>query len=92
MSLSSFCIQLDGFKYFNQTQIFLFTFVCTHLKGYTYDLLVISFLNGLEQIYLHTNFATVSTQLNGFNYCYLTFQFNINHLFADSEMVTSVDI
>ena len=39
-------------------------------------------------------FAIVSTQLNGFNYCYLTqiILFNINHLFADSEEVTSIVI
>ena len=30
---------------------------------------VISFLNELELIYLHTNIAIVSTQLNGLNYC-----------------------
>ena len=38
--------------------------------------------------------AIVSTQLNGFNYWYLTliFLFNINHLFADSKVVTSIAI
>ena len=35
-----------------------------------------------------------STQLNGFNYCYLALiiLFNINHLLAHSEMVTSIAI
>ena len=53
---------------------------------------VISFLNELELIYLHTSIAIISTQVNGFNYCYLTLLilFNINHLFADSEEVTSM--
>ena len=52
-------------------------------------LLVISFLNELELICLHTSIAIDSTPLNGFNYCCLTllFQFNINHLFALSEVV-----
>ena len=34
------------------------------------SLSVISFLNELKLICLHTNIATVSTQWNGFNYCY----------------------
>ena len=36
--------------------------------------------------------AIVSTQLNGFNYCYLTLilLLNINQLFADNEVVTSI--
>ena len=36
----------------------------------------------------------LSTQLNGFNYCYLTLiiLFNINHLFAYSEVVSSIAI
>ena len=48
----------------------------------------------LKQIYLHTSIDIVSTQLNGLNYCYLTWLilFNINHLFADSEVVTSITI
>ena len=35
-------------------------------------------------IFWHTSNAIVSTQLNGFKYCYLTLiiLFNINHLFA----------
>ena len=55
---------------------------------------VISFLNELEQICLHTSFAIVSTSVNGFNYCYLTLiiLFNINHLFAQSEMVTRIAV
>ena len=58
------------------------------------SLWVISFLNELEQICLHTSIAIDSTQLTGFNYCYLTLiiQFNNNHLFADSEVVTSIAI
>ena len=56
--------------------------------------LVISFLNELELIYLHASIAIVSTQVNSFNYCYLTLiiLFNINHLFADIEVVTSIAI
>ena len=42
----------------------------------------------------HTSIVIVSTQLNGFNYCYLTviILFNINDLFADSEVVTNIAI
>ena len=37
--------------------------------------------------------AIVSTQLNDFNYFYLTLiLFNINHLFEDSEVVTTTAI
>ena len=38
--------------------------------------------------------AFVSTQLNGFSYCYLTLiiSFMINHLFADSKVITSIAI
>ena len=52
---------------------------------------VISFLNELELICLHTSIAIVFTQLNGFSYWYLTLiiPFDINHLFAHSE-VTSI--
>ena len=48
----------------------------------------------LKLLSLHTNIAIVSTKLNGFNYCSLTpiILFNINHLFADSEVVTSIAI
>ena len=58
------------------------------------SLLVISFLNELELICLHTVIAIVSPQLNGFNYCYetLIILFNINYLFADSEVVKSIAI
>ena len=58
------------------------------------SLSIISFLNELELICLHTSFAIVSTQLNGFSYCYITLiiQFNIDHLFADSKVVTSIAI
>ena len=53
---------------------------------------MISFLN--ELIYLRTSIAIVSIQLNGFNYCYLTLitQFNIIHLFEDSEVIISIAI
>ena len=42
------------------------------------------FLNELEPICLHTSITIISTQLNDFNYCYLTLiiAFNINHLLA----------
>ena len=36
------------------------------------SLSVISVLNALELICLRTSIAIVSTQVNGFNYCYLT--------------------
>ena len=38
---------------------------------------------------MHISIAIVSTQLNGFYYCYLTLiiPFTANHLFANSEMV-----
>ena len=54
------------------------------------SLLVISFFNEFEPIYLHISIDTV--QLNGFNYCYLTLTilFDINHLFAHSEVVRSI--
>ena len=53
-----------------------------------------TFLNESELIFMHTNFAIVSTQLNGFNYCYLVqiIQFYINRLFAVSEAVTRIAI
>ena len=37
-------------------------------------------------------YASVSTQLNGFKNCYLTWLilFNINHFFAHSEVATSI--
>ena len=65
-------------------------------KGYEYvkfydlyvnSLLVILFLNELQLIYLHTIIHSVSSQLNVFNFCYLTliFLFNINRFFADND-------
>ena len=58
------------------------------------SLLEILFSNKFELICLHTSIAIISPQFNGFNYCYLTpiILFNINHLFADSEVVTSISI
>ena len=58
------------------------------------SLQVILFLIDLELICLHTSPAIVSTQLNSFNYCNVTqiFLFNINHLFAHSEVVSSIAI
>ena len=43
---------------------------------------------------MYTSIAIVSTQLNGFNYYYVTLiiLFDISHLFAHSEAVTSIDI
>ena len=68
-------------------------FVCTQLNESAYDLqvnslYVISLLNDLEVIFLHSSIAIVSTQLRVFNYCYLPqiILFNINHLFAYSEV------
>ena len=54
------------------------------------NLIVICFKSKL--ICLHTSIAIVSTQLNDFNYCYLTLiiLFNINHLFAHSEVVKNI--
>ena len=55
---------------------------------------MISLLNELQLICLPISIAIVSTQLNGFSYCYLALiiLFNIIHLFADSGMVTSIVI
>ena len=36
--------------------------------------------------------AFVPTRLNGFSYCYLIIQFNINHLCVQSKVVTSIAI
>ena len=54
----------------------------------------ISLLNELELICLHRSNAIVSMQLNSFNYCYriIINLFNINHLFAHSEIVSRIDI
>ena len=56
-----------------------------------HSLLFILFLTELDLICLTTSNAIVSKQLNGFNDCYLTLiiLFNINHLFARSEVVAS---
>ena len=43
-------------------------------------------------ICLHFSIAIVSTQLNTFNYPALIILFNINYLFAGSEVVTSIPI
>ena len=61
---------------------------------YKVSLSIISFLNELELIHLHVSIAMVSTPLNDFNYFYPTqvIQFNINQLFADSEVVTIIAI
>ena len=47
----------------------------------------------LRLISLHTSIAIVSL-LNGADYCNLTLiiLFNINHLFADSEVITIIAI
>ena len=51
------------------------------------------FLNELKLICLFTSIAFVAIQLNSFNYCNLTLiiLFNINYLFAHSEVVTSIN-
>ena len=48
---------------------------------------MISFFNQLELICLHTSIAIVSTQL-----MVSIILFNINHLFAHSEVATSITI
>ena len=53
------------------------------------SLYVISFLNELQLIYLYTCSAIVLIQTVSIT---LIILFNINHLFADREMVTSVVI
>ena len=47
-----------------------------------------------EDVYLHTRSGNVSTQLDDFNYCYLTIiiPFNMNNLFTPSEVLTTIDI
>ena len=52
------------------------------------------FLNKLELICLLINIDIVSSQSNGYNYCHLELiiQYNINHLFAESEVITSIAI
>ena len=53
-----------------------------------------NFILKLELISLHTKTATVSTYLNGFNFCNVTIVilFNINHLFGHSEVVTYIAV
>ena len=72
----------------------LLSVICLHAFRWIYTndllvncLLIISFINELELIWLHCSIAIVSTLLNGFNYYYLTviIQFNIIHLLADSK-------
>ena len=43
-----------------------------------------------EDVCLHTCSANVSTQIDDFDYCYLTIiiPFNMNHLFTQSEVLT----
>ena len=43
-----------------------------------------------EDVCLHTCSAYVSTQIDDFDYCYLTIiiPFNMNHLFNQSEVLT----
>ena len=55
---------------------------------------VISFLNELELISSHAITAIISTQLNGFNNCYLTLiiLLNITHSFVNNLMVPSIVI
>ena len=94
-NIHMFCKHILLIKSFNEPELIFFlhtakwshvsitikhqSFVCT------YSLEVILFFNELELICLHTSII-VSTQLNAFNYCYLTLLiiFDINHLFADS--------
>ena len=61
---------------------------------YEISMSVISILNELELICFHNSIAFDSTQLNGFNYCDITFiiLFNINRLIAHKEVVTSIVI
>ena len=53
-----------------------------------------NFIFKCELICLYTSVVSVSTQLNDFNFCYLTLiiLFNIDHLLAHSEVVTSIAI
>ena len=70
--------------------IFQSQFNISHL--FAHSLEVISFLNKLEPICLHSTTAMVSTQLNGFKYCYLTIIIlvNINLLFVYREVIKSI--
>ena len=71
--------------------ICLHTFKWIFIYHLLVNSLVISFLNELQLICWYTCIAIISTRLNGFNYCYRTLiiLFNVYHLFADSEVVTS---
>ena len=100
-SLTTFSFtQLNGFMYFYQIKIILFI-ICLHtIKWiYRYDLQVkslsaISFLNELNLFCWDPRIGFLSTQLNGFNYFYLTLiiWFNIKHLFAHIKVITSIAI
>ena len=56
---------------------------------------VILSLNELELICWRNSIAIVFTLLNGFNYCYLDLiilLIYINHLFAHSEILSSISV
>ena len=61
---------------------------------YDISLSVISSLNEFDLICLLASIAIISTLFNGCNYCSLSLTliglFNINPLFAESEVVTSI--
>ena len=90
----------QAFLFNTNNSIDYLSFVCTHLNRYTYLIckwivcFVISFLNELWLICLHSSIAIVSKQLNGFNYCYLTLiiLFNIDHFSAHNKVVTIIAI
>ena len=58
------------------------------------SLKIISSLNELQLISLHTSMAIVYTRLNGFSYCYLPLiiLFKISYWLVHSEVVTSIAI
>ena len=62
--------------------------------GFVSEYFVGNFIFKSELIYLYINIAIASSQLNGFHNWYLTLiiLFNINHIFADSKVVTSIAI
>ena len=97
MSLSSdffffffffFCSRLNGFKYCANSHN-LTSVICLHTK-FLGNFIYLNVRNNL----FASNIAIVSIQLTGFNYCYLTqiILFNINPLFADSELIISIVI
>ena len=53
---------------------------------------VISIINDLKLISFHISILTVSRQLNGFNYCYLTLIIlsNTKQLFVHSKVIISI--